>query len=291
MAGGSTDPVENSGTGGNFTVGGDATVGDDLTVTDVTTTKTVVTTGADNTVHMSFGGTAATNMAFIPQAGATPSLRLKAATASNATSNVSDGALICEEAAISVSDTSGNGYVIMNRTNGLVITNLGTPALSATAGTMTGAGINRIRRGWIPCLWTNSMVTALGASLTGDISVCVIPAKCIVHRCMVVITGQGAGTTTLTVSVGRTAASYIDYVVASDAKAAANTVYGDVDAEIGTNLLTTGAADTTATARKDDFPSFTGTTTINAHFISTVENLSSVTGSTGTVYLEISVLP
>lgn len=127
--------------------------------------------------------------------------------------------------------------------------------------------------------WTNAQVVALGAVLAGDILVCTMPAKTIVVNAYVIVTGQGAGTTTLTVALGRTAAGYIDYIVASNAKAAANTVYGDVVGERGTNL--TGY----------DLPSYTGTTAVNAHFVTTVENLDQVTGSTGRVILFTALSP
>lgn len=127
--------------------------------------------------------------------------------------------------------------------------------------------------------WTNAQVVALGATTAGDISVATLPAKTVVKNAYVVITGTAAGVTTLTVACGRTSATYIDYIVASDAKAAANTVYGDASAERGTNL--TGY----------DLPSYTGTTAVNCHFISTGANLSAVTGSTGRVILETSLVP
>lgn len=127
--------------------------------------------------------------------------------------------------------------------------------------------------------WTNAQVVALGASLTGDIKAFTIPAKHVVENAYIIITGAAAGTTTLTVSCGRTSASYIDYIVASDAQAAANTVYGGASAERGTNL--TGY----------DLPSYTGTTDVYCHFTSTVSNLSSVTGSTGRVVLVTTLIP
>jgi hypothetical protein len=129
---------------------------------------------------------------------------------------------------------------------------------------------------------------ALGASTTGDLSLWTLPAKTIVKRAVVAITGTAAGVTTLTVGVGRTSAAYADYVVASDAKAAANTVYGDAigGGETGTNLF-----DATAKWSAGDLPSWTGTTAVKAHFISTGANLSAVTGSTGEVCLQTAVIP
>lgn len=148
-----------------------------------------------------------------------------------------------------------------------------------TVGTMTATNSSLLREGWHRFDWTNAMVVALGAGLTGDIAVCTLPAKTVVVNAYAVITGTAAGPTTLTVAVGRTSAAYIDYIVASDAKVAANTVYGDASGERGTNLV------------GYDLPSFTGTTVVNAHFIATVTNLNTTTGSTGSVYLQTATLP
>lgn len=145
---------------------------------------------------------------------------------------------------------------------------------SLTAGTMSRTADAVIRSSISGFSWTNAMITALGAVTAGDIAVCTLPAAVVVRNAYVVITGQAASVTTLTVAVGRVAATYIDYIVASDAKAAVNTIYGDASGERGTNL--TGY----------DFPSFSGTTLINAHFISTGGNLNAVTGSSGVVILE-----
>lgn len=148
-----------------------------------------------------------------------------------------------------------------------------------TAATMSANTGNPVRSAIGHYNWTNAMVTALGASLTGDINVVTLPAKTILKNAYVIIDTACTGVTTLSVSIGRTAASYIDYVVASDAKAAANTVYGDDSAERGVNL--TGY----------DLPSFTGTTTIKAHFISTIDNLSAALTCTGEVVVETVLVP
>lgn len=148
-----------------------------------------------------------------------------------------------------------------------------------TSGTMTPENQGEIRSVSHSYSWSNAQIVALGAVTSGDITAFTLPAKHVVENVYVIITGQGAGTTTLTVSCGRTSASYIDYIVASDAKAAANTVYGDASAERGTNL--TGY----------DLPSYTGTTSIVCNFVSTGANLSSVTGSTGRVVLISTLIP
>jgi len=128
------------------------------------------------------------------------------------------------------------------------------------------------------CTWTNAQVAAL-AGTAGDISCFTLPAKTVVKNVYLIILTSGGTVTTLTAAVGRTGAGYIDYIVASDAKAAANTVYGDAVAERGTNLV------------GYDLPSYTGTTVVNIHFISTGGNLSTVTTSTGRVVIETSLIP
>lgn len=152
-------------------------------------------------------------------------------------------------------------------------------ALAPTATTATQSNFGEMRSAISAYSWTNAMVVALGATTAGDISMFTLKAKQVVKNAYVIITGAAAGPTTVTVACGRTSSSYIDYIVASDAKAAANTIYGDASGERGTNL--TGY----------DLPSYTGTTTVNCHFISTVSNLSTVTGSTGTLVVELANIP
>lgn len=191
--------------------------------------------------------------------------------------------------------TTGNGFILgpvdakpfilgTNSTATLTLSaaqDVTLPLLTPTAGTMTTtastseatATSTRTCRSW-----TNAMVTALPTT-AGDIAWGTLPAKTIVRNAYVVITGAAAGPATVTVAVGRVSATYIDYIVASDAKAAANTVYGDASGERGTNLTSY------------DLPSYTGTTVINAHFVSSGANLSTVTGSTGMVCLTLDKLP
>jgi hypothetical protein len=126
--------------------------------------------------------------------------------------------------------------------------------------------------------WTNAMVAALSGT-TGNLKVCSLPARTYVKNAYIVIDTGGGTVTTLTVSMGRTGGAYVDYIAASDAKAAANTVYGDVSGDRGANL--TGY----------DLPSFTSSTDVYLQFISTGGNLSTVTTSSGTVYLETVTLP
>ena len=164
------------------------------------------------------------------------------------------------------------------------MTILGNGNVSVSSLALTNGGITPVASAYIRTAthrydWTNAQVAALGAVLAGDLTVATLPAKTVVRNAYVVINTAAGGVTTLTVAVGRTGAAYIDYLVASDAKAAANTVYGDTSGERGTNL--TGY----------DLPSVTATTAVKMHLISTGANLSAVTTSTGTVYLVTETLP
>jgi hypothetical protein len=155
-----------------------------------------------------------------------------------------------------------------------------------TDGTMTATNKGEMRTVWSRYDWTNAMVTALGASLTGDITVCTLPAKTIVKRVIMVVDSQAAGTTTLTGAVGRTATGYTDYLLDSNLQVAANTIYGDVQTEVGGKLY-----DGTVKYFPDDIPSITTTTAVKMHLISSVANLDQVTGCTGHIYIQTSTLP
>lgn len=149
-----------------------------------------------------------------------------------------------------------------------------------TAGTMS-LSTKGLRTQFATCTWTNAMVTALGATTSGNVKVCTLPARTVVRHVWVLIDNTAAGCTTLTVSIGRTSGGgYIDYVTASDCKVAAVTVYGNTSATCGTN--NTGY----------DLPSYNGgTTDVYAQFNSTVQNLSSATTCTGVVVIESAFCP
>lgn len=152
--------------------------------------------------------------------------------------------------------------------------------LGLTTATMTKNASGVLWTGWSSFSWTNAMVVALGASVTGDIKVATLPAKTMVHKSFLVINSLLSGLTSCTVAVGRTSALYIDYIVASDAKVAANTRYGVAVAQLGTGLV----------AGLMDVPSWTAATDVYAHFISGIENLSACLTCTGTVYLQTTQL-
>lgn len=183
--------------------------------------------------------------------------------------------------------TANLGAKIENTTTGTEQRCNGTSWASSSAGSLTASTMavetaGEVRQGVSSFTWTNAQVAAL-AGTAGDINVATLPAKTQVRNAYVVITGQAAGPTTVTVSCGDAIAGtpFINYVVASDAKVAANTMYGDAVAERGTSIDT-------------EFfyvPSYTATTLVTCHFISTGANLSTTTGSTGRVILETVALP
>jgi hypothetical protein len=182
----------------------------------------------------------------------------------------------------------GSGQIMnlrdANGTTRATINSSGVSLSLLTAGTMSAAMNGTIRRTVSKFSWTNAMVvTAAGTS--NKIDVCTLPAKTVVTRCWVVIDTAATQAATLTVQVGSSSGT-TGFVVASNAKAAANTVYGDSDAEVGTNLF--DAADDHWV---DYLPSYTSTTLIQAEFVIGAGTLADVTASTGSVILETISLP
>jgi hypothetical protein len=147
-------------------------------------------------------------------------------------------------------------------------------ALVLTAATMTLASSGGARSGWSKVTFTNAMVVACGAVTSCDITVATMDAQNGIENAYLVIDTPETALTGLTGAIGRTGALFVDYIAASDLKAAANTIYGNTSGERGSNL--TGF----------DLPSMTASTTLTMHFISAVENLNTATGLTGTIYLK-----
>ena len=154
-----------------------------------------------------------------------------------------------------------------------------------TAGTLSVVRSAEVRSAWHKFSWTNAMVVA-AASTSNKIAVCTLPAKTLVKRCLVVIDTAATQGATLTVQAGPSTATD-GFIVASNAKAAANTVYGDADAEIGTTLFPTAADD----HRVDYLGSYTTTTLVQVEFVIGAGTLADVTASTGSVLLETVALP
>jgi hypothetical protein len=148
------------------------------------------------------------------------------------------------------------------------------PSSAVTRGIATQSTVN-----WCVLDWVNTDVTALPTT-SGNILVCTLPARARVMNAFVRVIGAAVGPTTVTVSLGRTSSTFIDYVVASNAKASG--VYGDVSGERGTNM---------ADAFFGDVPSLAATTDVNLQFVSTGASLPSVTASTGQVRIRWELVP
>lgn len=197
------------------------------------------------------------------------------------------------EAALVADNTSIAAPIAVFRDNGAALPSTGATTTSAvvdggqiqsgnevlTSSTMTAEIQGQVRSVYHSYTWTNAMITALGATGSGDVNVAILPAKTVVENVYVVILTPDSSANALTVACGRTGALFVDYIVASDAKAVSGTVYGDSGAERGTNL--TGF----------DLPNYAGTTTVTCHFIKTTTNLNTVTGSSGRVIIKTSLVP
>lgn len=131
--------------------------------------------------------------------------------------------------------------------------------------------------GWRKIAITNAQVAALGAAVTGDITLFDLTAKEFLENIIADVTVAGGGTTSLTMGIGKTSTAYVDCIVASDIKTAA-IVLGVLAAQRGVAMIGgdyhVGAA-----------------ATYKAHFISTVQNLSAVTNFACTVYYKVGILP
>lgn len=132
--------------------------------------------------------------------------------------------------------------------------------------------------GLIKYTWTNAEVVTAGTGGTSaTITVGTLPANAQVLSAYVLIGTQATfAAGTLTVGIGKTNPTYVDLVVASDAKAAAGTIYGNAAAERGTDAAIQLV--TTATAVKAIFTAGAG-------------DLADLTTCTGTVYLAYLVYP
>lgn len=158
------------------------------------------------------------------------------------------------------------------------------PAAALTAGTLTYGKQAYERAALHEFSWTNAMVVAAAGS-SNKINVCTLPAKTVVRRAWIIIDTAATQAATLTVQAG-TAADTDGYLLAGNAKSAANTVYGDADAEVGVLLF--DAADD---HWLDNLPSYTGTTVVQIEFTIGAGTLADVTASTGRVILETVTLP
>lgn len=162
---------------------------------------------------------------------------------------------------------AGDSGMTWNKTtNSLTITG----ALYLTATDLTaGSGIDVERMAGprtmlSSFLLDNADVVALGATTTGNVTIATIPAKMEIDDMKAVVTSAAVGPTTVTMSCGRTASAYIDYLTAVSVKS--QVLIGESSGDRGTNL------------NGYDVPNYSGTTSLICQFISSGGNLSTVTG-------------
>lgn len=175
---------------------------------------------------------------------------------------------------------SSNGSAstaLANASNGFQYGSTGSYIMAAGGTGTSGATTGKIRGEWFQLAWTNASLAACGAGTACDITMGTLAAKMLVKRAFVSITTAAAGPATLTISCGRTGAGFNDWTLANSAKSAADTLWGDNSdgSESGAGLF--------ATFWRDDLPSWTTTTAIKCHFISTVADVNTTTNSSGTL--------
>ncbi len=132
--------------------------------------------------------------------------------------------------------------------------------------------------GVIKYTWTNAEVVAAGTGGTEALlAIGSLPANSQLLSAYIVIGTQATfAAGTLTVGCGRTSATYVDFIAASDAKAAAATIYGNAAAERATDAA---------------IQLFPAATPVKAIFTAGAGDLANVTTSTGTIYLLYVVYP
>ena len=131
------------------------------------------------------------------------------------------------------------------------------------------------------------MVVAGGGVTTFDVTVATLPAKTRVVSALMVINtaGTNMGGATFTAQLG-TDATFSNFLNVGSALAAANTMYGDADSEMGGNLP--------PTQHVPFLPSWTATTAVKVRFITDGaggKTLADVLTSTGSIYLVTERLP
>jgi hypothetical protein len=164
--------------------------------------------------------------------------------------------------------TAGHIYANADFANAEVTTWEPVDAVAPTTGTF----------GIIKKTWTNAeIVTAGTGGTSATIDVGVLPAGWQLLSAYIIVGTQATfAAGTLTMGVGRTGATYVDFLAASDLKAAAATVYGNAAAERATDAaIQYGAA----------------AATVKAIITAGAGDLANVTTSTGTIYLLYVVYP
>lgn len=131
--------------------------------------------------------------------------------------------------------------------------------------------------GLLKWTWANSTITAGAGGTTLDATVGTLPAKSQPLSAYVIVDGQATfAAGTLKAGLGVAGATYVDWIVSSDIKAAAGTVYGDAAAERGTDMA---------------IKFYTTAQTVKSQFIAGAGDLANVTGSSGTIYVTYMVFP
>ena len=131
--------------------------------------------------------------------------------------------------------------------------------------------------GLLKYTWTNATITAGAGGTTLDATVGTLPAKSQLLSAYVIVDGQATfAAGTLKAGLGVAGATYVDWIVSSDIKAAAGTVYGDAAAERGTDMA---------------IKFYTTAQTVKSQFIAGAGDLANVTGSSGTIYVTYMVFP
>ena len=131
--------------------------------------------------------------------------------------------------------------------------------------------------GVIKYTWTNAEIVALGGGTSGTIDIGSLPANSQLLSAYAIVGTQATfAAGTLTIGVGRTSATFVDFLAAGDLKAAAGTVYGNAAAERATDAA---------------IQHFAAATAVKAIVTAGAGDLANVTGSTGTIYLLYVVLP
>lgn len=132
--------------------------------------------------------------------------------------------------------------------------------------------------GIIKYTWTNAEVVAAGTGGTSAlITIGSLPANSqLISGYTIIGTQATFAAGTLTVGVGRTNPTYVDFLAAGDAKAAAATIYGNAAAERATDMA---------------IQLVTAATPVKAIFTAGAGDLANVTTCTGTICLLYATLP
>lgn len=146
-------------------------------------------------------------------------------------------------------------------------------AAAVAAQTSTAPSFGVIKR-----TWTNAEIVAEGTGGTSALlDVGALPANSQLLSAYVIVGTQATfAAGTLTMGVGRTSATYVDFIAASDLKGTAGTIYGNAAAERATDAA---------------IQFFAAATDVKAIVTGGAGDLANVTGSTGTIYLLYATYP